>query len=117
MPYTHLADTERDRLQIFLDKGHKIQDIASQLSRHRSTIYRELARNRSGNCYISGKAHAQAHDRRQKACIRTKMDNAVLMEKVRNRFERDHSPEQIAGRLKLEYPANSKFHVSHETIY
>ena len=117
MPYTHLADTERDRLQIFLDKGHKIQDIATQLSRHRSTIYREIARNRSGNFYISGKAHVKAHNRRQQSCVRTKIDDAALMKKVRSRLQNDHSPEQIAGRLKLEYPSNSKFHVSHETIY
>ena len=117
MPYTHLADSERDRLQIFLDKGHKIQDIATLLSRHRSTIYRELARNRTGNLYISGKAHIKAHHRRQQSCVSTKINDTVLMKKVLRRLQDDHSPEQIAGRLKLEYPSNSKFHISHETIY
>ena len=33
------------------------------------------------------------------------------------RLEKDHSPEQIAGWLRLQYPDNEAMRVSHETIY
>jgi IS30 family transposase len=39
------------------------------------------------------------------------------MEEVEDRIRKDHSPEQIAGRLKLEHPEDTSWHISHETIY
>ncbi len=36
---------------------------------------------------------------------------------VEKRLEEDHSPEQIAGWLRLAYPDNEAMQVSHETIY
>ena len=33
------------------------------------------------------------------------------------RLEQDHSPQQIAGWLRLSYPDNDQMQVSHETIY
>jgi IS30 family transposase len=36
---------------------------------------------------------------------------------IEERLRDDHSPEQIAGWLRLRYPDNGAMHVSHETIY
>jgi len=36
---------------------------------------------------------------------------------VIERLEQDHSPQQIAGWLRIEYPDNELMQVSHETIY
>ena len=36
---------------------------------------------------------------------------------IDERLSEDHSPEQIAGWLRLRYPDNEEMHVSHETIY
>ena len=40
-----------------------------------------------------------------------------LREVVIERLERDHSPRQISGWLRLSYPDNDQMQVSHETIY
>lgn len=117
MLYTHLTDNERDRLQIFLDKEKKISEIAHCMNRHRSTIYREIARNRIHAGYISGKAHAIAQKRRKTSRVSPKKEDSVLMNEVLTRLRKGHSPEQISGRLKLENPGDLRFHVSHETIY
>jgi len=39
------------------------------------------------------------------------------MQDIKRRFMQDHSPEQIAGRLKLEYPDQKEKHASTELIY
>lgn len=46
-----------------------------------------------------------------------KQNNQSLMADIKPRFKKDHSPEQIAGRLKLENPEDKEKHVSTETIY
>jgi transposase, IS30 family len=39
------------------------------------------------------------------------------MQDIEARISEDHSPEQIAGRLKFEHPDSPALQVSHETIY
>jgi IS30 family transposase len=46
-----------------------------------------------------------------------KKANEKLMREVMTRIKLDHSPEQISGRLKLDYPDDPTMHVSTETIY
>jgi len=55
--------------------------------------------------------------RRQIGKPRPKRNNRVLMGEVERRICSDHSPEQIAGRLKMEHPKDPSWHVSYETIY
>jgi IS30 family transposase len=45
MGYTHLTIEERYQLFSLEKAGHRLDFIAAQLDRHRSTIYRELSRN------------------------------------------------------------------------
>jgi len=39
------------------------------------------------------------------------------MQVIEARINKDHSPEQITGRLRLEYPDSPAMQISHETIY
>lgn len=117
MPYQHFSSDERDRLQQLLYRGYRIATIAIELKRHYSSIYRELQRNRCSIGYISGKAHLKSIERRLNARPKPKRDDSRLMQEIESRLEQDHSPEQISGRLRLEYPGMPSFHVSHETIY
>jgi IS30 family transposase len=52
--YTHLSVSDRRRFSVFLEMGLSISEIAKRLSKHRSTLYRELARNKEPDGYLSG---------------------------------------------------------------
>src|SRR5258707_6205467 len=43
--------------------------------------------------------------------------NPALLEEVLRRLKQRHSPEQIAGRLREDFPDDAEMWVSHETIY
>ncbi len=44
-------------------------------------------------------------------------DNPALLAEVLRRLQQRHSPEQIAGRLREDFPDDPEMWVSHETIY
>ncbi len=49
--YNHFTDDEREELQMLIMEGRSKSDIALLLGKHRSTIYKEISRNRiSGRC-------------------------------------------------------------------
>ncbi len=117
MPYSHFNSDDRDLLQILLYSGVPVKEIATRLRKHRCSIYRELKRNRGRQHYISGHAHAESQKRRKTARPKPKLNDKELIMEVERRFELDHSPEQIAGRLRIEHPDEKQWHISHETIY
>jgi IS30 family transposase len=45
MPYRHLTLEERRTMSRLLDAKVPVKEIADQLGRHRSTIFREISRN------------------------------------------------------------------------
>jgi IS30 family transposase len=117
MQYSHCTSSDRDRLQLYLGKGRSITEIAYELNKHISTLYRELQRNKTHGEYISGQAQEKSTKRRKNAKACPKLDNQELIKIVDKRLRNQHSPEQIAGRLKRDYPADSSYHISTETIY
>ena len=54
--YHHITPTERGRIMTLFKQGHSPAAIAAELNRHRSTILRELKRNRDGESYNADKA-------------------------------------------------------------
>lgn len=106
--------TYEDRCQIFLYRSIGISGsvIAHLLKLHKSTISRELRRNRDGNKYKSYEADILAQKRKQH-CRRKKVITPDLSMKIWVFLEYGLSPEQIAGRLRLE----KVFKVSVETLY
>jgi IS30 family transposase len=118
MPYQHFTIEERDALQVLLAYRELSKwEIARILGKHQSSVYRELSRNEKSGVYLSHRADSASHERRCKGKNRPKRNNSKLMEEVESRIRKDHSPEQIAGRLKLDHPEDTSWHISHETIY
>jgi IS30 family transposase len=116
-PYRHFTLEERRTLFRLLNAKLPIKEIASQLGRHRSTIYREIARNEfrevkqyHGYYPVTAEDSARRRRRRQRKLLRDPRLRTHVVEKLKLWW----SPEQIAGRLKR---LGDEACVSHETIY
>ena len=96
--YSHLTVEQRYQISALI-KSEKltISEIARQLNCHRSTIYRELARNKGKRGYRPKQANELAMAR--KAQNQSKLTD-FFWEYVRHLLAKYYSPEQINGRLK-----------------
>lgn len=109
--YTQLTREERYQIYALRQAGHNQQEIAALLRRAKSTISRELRRNRGLRGYRPGQAHSKAIARlAEKARPRF---SSPLWPVVERLIRQDWSPEQISGRLEMEHDST----ISHETIY
>lgn len=110
--YTQLNITDREELYACIQKGYGVHHISEMLNCHRSTIYRELKRNKTRIGYLPDSAQRLADKRHVKTL---KIDrNPVLRESIISRLTEGWSPEQISGFLSKEKGINV---ISHETIY
>lgn len=113
--YKHLTRYEREKLLYFLAIDYSVTRIAKELGRSKSTISRELRRNSCKDGYLPVNAEAQYYKRRKKCRRQKLLADPELHALVQDKFLNHHwSPEQIAGRLKLE---NSAYRISYNTIY
>ena len=129
---------DRVQIEVGVKTQESIQSIAHRLDRHPSTIMNEI--NRNAFCYgryrerhrfgaqKKGGRDAQpryratgAHVRAQQRARRPKPGKLATNEKLRNevqtRLTEEHSPEQIARRLVMDFPDDTEMRVSPETIY
>ena len=112
-----LSLSDREEISRGLAAQHSIRMIASHIERHPSTVSREILRNGGVDNYRASKADKMAWQRalRPKAC--KLVNNRSLIRIITKKMELFWSPQQIAGWLKLKYPNDENFKVSHETIY
>jgi IS30 family transposase len=111
--YTQITSVERHAIAALKQAGHSIPRIAEILGRHRTTIWRELAKNRRfDGCYSPDRADQRVRTRRS-VSRRNEQFTAVDKEFVRCLLEQKWSPEQIAGTLR----EAGLLRISHETIY
>jgi transposase, IS30 family len=113
---------ERYEIARLREAGHSIRCIARQLGRAASTISRELRRNSAPHRgpqprYEPERADALAwkRQRRPKATIWKR--RPALRDVVQRMLGQRLSPEQVVGRLRVEFPDNQLMQVSAETIY
>ncbi len=113
-----LSFREREEIALGRAAGEGVRTIAQRLHRSPSTISRELRRNvDSRGLYRATSAHALAWTRAARPKPSKLATNARLRSKVENDLKERYSPEQIAGRLRLEFPDDPEMWVSTETIY
>lgn len=111
MNYTQLAREQRYQINILKKAGHNQTYIALMVGCHKSTISRELRRNRGQKGYRHYQAGERALDRQCEAYgSRIAWQTWQQVERL---LRQDWSPEQIAGWLKRERQPT----VSHEWIY
>jgi IS30 family transposase len=97
--YSHLSDEEREQIGLAKALGHSIGAIAQAIGRPKSTVSRELSRNRlpSGRYSPLHAAGAYQLRRRREALIES---DRALRTFVVDRLAEGWTPEQIAGWLK-----------------
>ena len=110
--YSHLSLEERCRLRGMMEMGLSISEIAGRLGRHRSTVRRELDRNRSAGGYSPDSAGRRAWARKLRGSRIAR--STRLRADVEDRLAMGWSPEQIAGRMELE---GAEHAISAESIY
>jgi IS30 family transposase len=111
LSYRQLAREQRYQIKSLMKEGHNQTQIAANIGCHKSTISRELRRNRGAKGYCPYQADELAYDRQCEA-YRSRIAWETWQE-VERLLRQDWSPEQIAGRLRLEKQPT----VSHECIY
>ena len=118
--YGRLTDDERDSIAHFLGKGKTQEWIAKKLKRDASSISREVTRrrNQKTGVYHANLAARKRKEEKEKQRKPHLLDNPRLLLEVYTGMCINHwSPEQIACRLKKEYPRDMTMRISHETIY
>jgi IS30 family transposase len=143
----YLSLAEREHLDLRWEDGATAAEIARELGRHRATIGREVKRNRLRAAhrpvgaggrrhrvgprpealdeagrprprYRAAAAQAKAEVRARRPKAARLAQNRRLRDWVADRLEnRQWSPEQIARRLRLEFPDDEDMRISHEAIY
>jgi transposase, IS30 family len=113
---SHLSMDERKRISELRAMGFSRGVIADVLARAKSTISRELERNRVGCLYCSDVAQQKSEQRRRDRPLVRKMDRPEIADLVRRGLAAYHSPDEIAGRMKLTV-ADPRLRISATTIY
>ena len=135
-----LTVEERLQIEALWRAGHEMPEIAVLIGRHRSTVWREVARNHSyrhghkhpvgrrndqpagrGGLYRWGYLARRAQERATARARRPKRAKLAAGQPLRpvvlERLRQRHSPRQIAESLRREHPGRAGWTVSHETIY
>jgi IS30 family transposase len=108
--YTQLTQAQRYQIYALRNTQHSLAEIATVIGVHKSSVSRELERNRGKRGYRPQQAQELALERRHKAVPRITAEVWALVERL---LKQDWSPEQISGRLKKE----QGICISHEWIY
>jgi transposase, IS30 family len=107
---------DREEISLGLERGETFTAIAARVRRAVSSVSREVAANGGRGGYRAWRAH-------QRACARARRPKTPklacrrLARTVEARLRKWWSPQEIARRLRIEFPHDPMMWVSHETIY
>lgn len=118
-----LTAIERDQIAKGLVRGESISAIARRLDRAKSTISEEVKRNSTflksigAFEYIPSQAHQNNLKRRKDAGSINPRNNYRAIDYALDKLRSGWSPELIYGRVKIEYPDDSRYWMCPEAIY
>ena len=113
--YKHLRLEEREKLYALKSQGLSLREIARKLRRSDATLGRELKRNaKYGAEYIPCRAQRLSDRRGFRQRCHAPLKNPVVFLYVREHLRLGWSPDEIAGRIRVDHPGYS---ISYEAIY
>ena len=116
--YSHLDMVEREEISRGLAVGESRRAMARRLGRSASTISREIHRHaKVAQRYRAAVAQRCAQRQARRPRRARKLCQPWLARYVQRALFAGWSPEQIAARLKRDYPLDMNKHLCHETIY
>ncbi len=115
--FKQLTLGEREQLYLWRNQGLSFREIGRRLQKDHGGLIKEWQRNsRLGNEYLPARAQKRAErkskEQRTKAPLKSMQVWSYVQEHIRAPYF--WTPEQIAGRLSVEYPT---LRIHHETIY
>ncbi|MFI1369250.1 IS30 family transposase [Streptomyces griseochromogenes] len=113
----HLTGSEREEISRGIAAGESARRLAKRLGRSASTVSREIARNGGRDHYRAAPADAAAYARGRRPKQAKLAQQPALRALVEAKLALCWSPEQIAGRLRRQFPGDVSMQVSHEAIY
>jgi IS30 family transposase len=116
-PPLRLASAEREEISRGLLAQRSVRRIAAQLGRAPSTIAREVRANGGRWDYRAWQAERRAERRLHRPKVAKLVRSPQLRQVVEAGLTQSWSPQQIARRLRMDYPDQAEMQVSHETIY
>ena len=117
MNYKHITTNERCCIANFLSLGLSLRKIAKHLNRNISTISREVKRNSTNGKYLAHIACENYAKNRKNSGAKGNSSNPTLIKYIEDGLEKTWSPEQIAGRLRLDYQDDKSMKIGFKTIY
>jgi transposase, IS30 family len=111
-----LTLADREEVTLGLHAGQSFTVIAARLGKATSTVSREVAANGGRSGYRAWRAHQRAREQARRPKI-PKLACPRLAARVTAWLADWWSPQQIAARLRIEFPGDPMMRVSHETIY
>jgi transposase, IS30 family len=117
--YNRLTMKEREEISRGIWAAERLSAIAERIGRSPSTVSREVWRDvsRKPRSYSAVRAHERATVRARRGRPRKLEHHPILRTYVYLKLKEEWSPEEIAERLKLDYPQDMTMRASHETIY
>ncbi|WP_246199793.1 IS30 family transposase [Arthrobacter zhaoguopingii] len=113
-----LSFAQREEIAVLRAQGYSLRQIGAVIGASASTVSRELRRNtRPGAGYRATSAHAMAYERASRPKPAKLHTNPALRARVEGDLKKKYSPEQIAGRPRVQFPDQPEMRVSPETIY
>lgn len=117
--YHRLTQAEREEISKGIFAKESFSKIAKRLKREVSTISNEVHKQvkRKRWCYSAIKGQELADENKKRGRKKKLLVNKRLLCYIENGLRNEWSPEEIAKRLKLDYPNNITMRISHESIY
>ncbi|WP_433550136.1 IS30 family transposase [Micromonospora zamorensis] len=112
-----LTVADREEITRGIAEGLSGQQIAAVIGRDPSVVSREISRGGGRGFYRAWRSQRQAQRARRRPKPRKLELDARLRKVVVALLGEGWSPDQVAGRLRVDYPDDEAMRVSHEAIY